>query len=295
MISLLATVLLIKENYGLTGYASNYGDGNPYGNACGYLGTSDKFDNWAYAAIGSGAGFDDGLGCGQCWKVKCTGAYGYNPTCSCDTSKELIIQSLDQCPECTAAKNHAFDLTATAMDYFTGSRAMTGTCGLISVEYEAVECGVSGNLKIRTKSGTSRYWYGVHLDNIGGYGSVKKIEMKSTGSSSYQTTCDKSQGPSFWICNGGYPLSFPLSVRLTSAGGDTITCSNCIGSADADYSWDFGSNFGSVQLLNIYVPQIIYIYIYIYIYIVLSAEIKQPQKFPNFSGFEHIMMTILQI
>jgi len=69
--------------------------------------------------------------------------------------------------------------------------------------------------------------------------------LKSSGSSSWSTTCTKDNGPSFWICSGGFPLTAPLSVQLTNDNGESVACAGCIGSTAGDAQWDFGSNFGS--------------------------------------------------
>ena len=107
-----------------------------------------------------------------------------------------------------------------------------------------VSCEYTGNIKIRSKSGTSVSWYGLHIDDVAGYGAIDAVKIKSFGKSSFDTTCTKQDGPSYWVCSG-YPLSTPLSVQLTNDNGETLTCDGCIETVAGGTEWDFGSNFVS--------------------------------------------------
>ena len=188
-------------------------------------GTADTFGNAYYAAIGSD-NFDDGYGCGKCYTVKCTGAYGSNPDCSCDTSKSITIQAIDMCPECS---NTHFDFNKDVMIYLTGSETMAGICGVISIEYERVDCtGITNNFKVTNKDGTSKWWYGFHLDDVNDDGGIKSVQLLKDGS--WIANCNKANGPSYWLCNGGSTLSAstPLDIKITSDLGKSVTASNCI-------------------------------------------------------------------
>eukprot|EP00486_Rosalina_sp_Unknown_P013209 CAMPEP_0201592888 /NCGR_PEP_ID=MMETSP0190_2-20130828/190651_1 /ASSEMBLY_ACC=CAM_ASM_000263 /TAXON_ID=37353 /ORGANISM="Rosalina sp." /LENGTH=1291 /DNA_ID=CAMNT_0048051849 /DNA_START=105 /DNA_END=3980 /DNA_ORIENTATION=+ len=237
-------LVTLSNAQSLTGKATYYG-GNENGNACGYNDLEYATFPFGYSAACGSDVFNDGYGCGKCYKITCIGPYGNNPGCSCDSSTpSVIVSCMDQCPEC--ATSH-FDLNPKAMERIVGD-GLAGTCGVIETTYERVSCDYTSNIKIRAKTGTSAYWYGLHIDDIAGNGAVSNVEIKSSGSSSYDTTCDKSQGPSFWICNGGFPLSLPLSVRLTNDAGEQITGNNVITNLDGSAEFDFGSNFGGISV-----------------------------------------------
>ena len=244
-LSFLLTVSLVARCRSQTsttyGKATFYG-GNEHGGACGYNDIpSSSFPFGYYAACG-GYTFDSGYGCGTCYKLTCVGPYGYNPGCNCsDSTPSVVISCMDQCPECESTH---FDLNPTAMARIVGG-GLSGTCGVITTAISRVSCDYTGNIKIRSKSGTSAYWYGLHLDDVAGYGAVDFVKLKSSGRSSWDTTCTKDNGPSFWVCSGGYPLTAPLSVQITNEFGDSLRCDGCIGSFAENAEWDFGSNFGA--------------------------------------------------
>jgi len=144
---------------------------------------------------------------------------------------------MDLCPECEY--NH-FDLNPAAMEYIVAD-GLAGTCGVIELEYTRVNCPITKNIHIRPKSGTTRYWFGFHIDDIAGSGSVEKAVING------KTTCWKGTGePSYWQCQGDtYPLEFPLSITLTNDQGTSISCDGCISweGDGPDGGFDFGSNF----------------------------------------------------
>eukprot|EP01084_Bolivina_argentea_P287308 492987_1 len=228
------------EDSAITGKATYYG-GNPSSGACGYASVpTSTFPFGYYAACGSSV-FNNGYGCGECYEVTCIGPYeSTNTGCSCSTSTpSVIISCMDQCPECSDTH---LDLDPTAMSRIVGP-GLSGTCGVIETTIRRVSCDYTNSIKIRSKSGTSEYWYGLHIDNIGGYGSVIAVQLKSNGDSTYDTTCDKTSGPSYWQCNGGFPLSVPMTVQLTNDNGDNIIFTDCITNFNGGAEFDCGANF----------------------------------------------------
>merc|ERR1719219_1098168 len=245
LLSLLSVALCRSQTYlasSTTSGKSTYYGGNTDAGACGYITVpTSTFPYGYYAACGSDM-FNSGYGCGGCYEITCVGPYGSNPNCHCSTSTpSVVISCMDQCPECDTTH---FDLDPTAMARIVGT-GLSGTCGVIETTIRRVSCDYTGNIKIRSKSGTSQYWYGLHLDDVAGYGAVSSVKLKSSGSSSWSTSCTKDNGPSFWICNGGFPLTTPISVQITNDNGDSIFCDGCITSTAADTEFDFGSNFGT--------------------------------------------------
>ena len=232
---------------------STYYGGNTDGGACGYTSVATSSFPFGYYAACGGTAFNSGYGCGACYEITCVGPYGSNPDCHCSTSTpSVVISCMDQCPECEATH---FDLDPTAMARIVGD-GLSGTCGVIETTIRRVSCEYTGNIQIRSKSGTSAYWFGLHIDDVANYGAVSAVKLKSSGSTSWDTTCTKDNGPSFWICSGGFPLSVPLSVQLTNDNGESVSCDGCIGSTAGDTKWDFGTNFGGSVLFSFYAPNI---------------------------------------
>lgn len=106
------------------------------------------------------------------------------------------------CPECAAGH---FDLDPTAMARIVGD-GLSGTCGVIEIEYERVECDYQIPFGVRNKGGTSEWWYGLHLDNVAGNGVAYQVHLLKDGVE--VGYCDKANGPSYYLCVK-YGDSFP--------------------------------------------------------------------------------------
>eukprot|EP00485_Elphidium_margaritaceum_P002069 CAMPEP_0202702358 /NCGR_PEP_ID=MMETSP1385-20130828/15360_1 /ASSEMBLY_ACC=CAM_ASM_000861 /TAXON_ID=933848 /ORGANISM="Elphidium margaritaceum" /LENGTH=457 /DNA_ID=CAMNT_0049359995 /DNA_START=45 /DNA_END=1418 /DNA_ORIENTATION=- len=237
--------LLFAPSRSTTGWGTVYG-GNDNGNACGYSHVpSSSFPFGLYAACG-GSIYNNGYGCGKCYRVTCTGPKDTSRTdCFCDSSTpSATIQCMDWCPECDGTH---FDFNEAAMDLIVTDG--TGyQCGEIAVTYERVDCAYTGNVKIRSKSGTSATWYGLHVDDVAGAGSIASVAIRSNDASSFSVTCDKSGGASFFLCNlNGAAIAAPLDVRLTNDYGQSIECIDCITNLNGDIEFDFGSNFPGID------------------------------------------------
>eukprot|EP01083_Nonionella_stella_P290461 988297_1 len=225
----------------ISGKATYYG-GNENGNACGFKEVAkSSFPYGYYAATGS-LNFDTGYGCGKCFRITCIGPDGNNPQCFCSSdTPSVIVQTLDQCPECST---YHFDLNPTAMERIVAP-GLSGTCGVIEITYERVPCDYNTPIRVRNKAGTSRYWYGLHLDNIAGAGDASSIELrKDNNKVGY---CTKDQGPSFWICtasSGTFPNP-PIDLKLVADDGSSITAAGCITSFAGGASMICNTNFDS--------------------------------------------------
>ena len=94
-----------------------------------------------------------------------------------------------------------------------------------------------------------RYWYGLHVDDVAGYGAISSVKLSQNGSSDYNIICDKSNGPSFWIChlNGHAPLTAPLGVALVDSAGRLLTSQSVITNLGGGQSFDFGKNFDPIS------------------------------------------------
>jgi len=234
-----------------TGKATMYG-GNEGGNACGYIDLPKvSFPKGFSVAIGSD-NFDDGYGCGACYEVTCTGPYGNNPGCFCgdENQKSVIVQATDQCPECS---NDHFDLNTQAFEAIVAP-GLAGTCGKITTEYRRVSCDFKSNIKIRSKSGTSGWWYGLHVDDVAGYGAISSIKLREAGrrqngQDDFDIVCRKSSNASFWLCDrpNNREIFASLDVELTDSGGRTLSSNNVITNLDSGVEFDFGKNYGPIS------------------------------------------------
>lgn len=230
----------MKYSTASTGYATFYG-GNTNGNACGMDGTAPAYGNERFVAIGS-ANFDDGYGCGKCFTLTCTGPYGNNPGCSCGDTPTIKVQAIDQCPECST--DH-FDLNADAFAAIVGP-GLAGTCGKISVTWDQIPCDeITQNFNVVNKGGTSEWWYGLHLNDVNGAGGIKEVTLYFPDGTQ-AGTCDKSQGPSFWICSAsqGSFNKLPMSIKITSATGESVTAEGCITSLAGGAEMTCNTNLG---------------------------------------------------
>jgi expansin (peptidoglycan-binding protein) len=234
-----------------SGLATFYG-GNPSGGACGYNDLPRvSFPKGFSVAIGGDA-FNNGYGCGACFEVSCIGTYTNNPSCLCNGGEDsVIVQATDQCPECSSTH---FDLNTNAFVNLVGSVDMAGTCGIIETKFRRVSCNFQSNIKIRSKSGTSGHWYVLHIDDVAGYGAIKQIKLREAdrrqaGQDEFDIVCDKTNGPSFWICNrpNDRQILASLDVELTDSGGRILRRNNVITNLNGNREFDFGTNFESID------------------------------------------------
>eukprot|EP00751_Fragilariopsis_kerguelensis_P033136 CAMPEP_0170972222 /NCGR_PEP_ID=MMETSP0735-20130129/45900_1 /TAXON_ID=186038 /ORGANISM="Fragilariopsis kerguelensis, Strain L26-C5" /LENGTH=887 /DNA_ID=CAMNT_0011392751 /DNA_START=66 /DNA_END=2729 /DNA_ORIENTATION=+ len=237
-----------------SGKATFYG-GNESGGACGYNDLPQvTFPLGFSVAIGADE-FDNGYGCGACYEVTCTGPYSNNPNCFCGDSEnnKVIVQATDQCPECESTH---FDLNSNAFTSIIAgqSSSMAGTCGVLETQFRRVSCNFQSNIMIRSKSGTSGYWYGLHIDDVAGYGAIKQVKLREAGrrnkgQNQFDIVCDKSEGASFWICDrpNNREIFASLDVELKDSAGRTLRSNNVITNLLGGETFDFGKNFGPID------------------------------------------------
>lgn len=233
-------------------------DGNPSGGACGYNDLPQVTFPMGFSVAIGGEEFDNGYGCGACYEVTCVGGYGDNPDCLCGDSGQntVIVQATDLCPGCSTTH---FDLNTNAFTEIVKdqSSSMADTCGVLETQFRRVSCEFNDNIKIRSKSGTSGWWYGLHIDDVAGYGAIQSIKLREAalrevGQDSFDIVCDKSMGASYWFCNrpDGRVLEAPLDVHLTDSAGRTLQKNNVITNLDGDQEFDFKTNFGPIDGSN---------------------------------------------
>mmetsp|Transcript_11300 Transcript_11300/g.12425 ORF Transcript_11300/g.12425 Transcript_11300/m.12425 type:complete len:244 (-) Transcript_11300:47-778(-) len=234
--------LVITTTYAASGQATFYG-GNPFGNSCGANGPYTGHPiNGHYAAAGSTI-FDDGYGCGRCYRITCAGPSKISPLCVCAGGSPQIVQIIDQCAECSSIH---FDLNRDTAVAVVGSLQAAAACGVVGITFERVQCDIPGGFIIRNKAGTSKWWYGFHMENVSGWGNVNSVHLFK--GSKIVTICDKSQGPSNFYC----PLitalpNPPLTVKLFGDFGTTTKATDCISNYNGGATFICSPNLQSKQ------------------------------------------------
>jgi len=187
-------------------------DGNGYRTACGYYGTesgqTDTVENIAsaspaaatyFVAVPGQNGFDSKSHCGEC--VQITGQNGTT----------LIATVIDECPygsdggnpACAANPGGHLDVSKTAFDrlgYPVGNPSGTN--------WKYVPCPVSGNVKVRFKSGNNNEFF---VENV-----ITPIASVSVNG---QSASRQSYGA--WHVGGA--ISTPATLNLTDMANRSIT------------------------------------------------------------------------
>jgi len=227
------------------GKATFYG-GNEGGNACGYKDLPKVSFPFGFASAAGGDVFNDGYGCGACYEITCQGPFDEeNTSCVCDGSTPtVVVQVTDECPECQTTH---FDLNPNSMELIVGD-GLSGTCGIINTQVRRVNCDFQSNIKIRSKEGTSQWWYGLHVDDVAGYGDISSVKLRDAKMSNFDITCTKNGGPTFWVCDveSFKPLAAPMDVELIDSAGRKLVGSNVITNLAGSQEFDFGSNFEDI-------------------------------------------------
>merc|ERR1719295_2441719 len=94
-------------------------------------------------------------------------------------------------------------------------------------------CDYEIPFSVRNKGGVSKWWYGLHVDDVAGNGGVSQIKLGKDGVE--VGSCNKDNGPSYWGCtaNSGTFPDMPMDITLIDETGASVTASNCITSYDA--------------------------------------------------------------
>jgi len=232
-----------------TGKATWY-EGAIDNGACGYKDLPQATFPMEFGTAIGGTEFNDGYGCGACYEVTCVGNLG-NQDCSCGNSdtNTVIVWANDKCPGCSTTH---FDLHHKSFIEIVAGQTedMASTCGVLEITYRRVSCDFQGNIKIRSKDGTTGWWYGLHIDDVAGYGAISSIKLREEslrlqGLTSFDIVCDKSNGPSYWACQrpNGRVLTAPMDVQLTDSNGRVLEANGVIKNLDGDKKWDIGTNY----------------------------------------------------
>jgi expansin (peptidoglycan-binding protein) len=203
-------------------------DGSGFRTACGYYGTennqTDTIENIAsmspasatyFAAIPGQGGFDSKSHCGEC--VQITGQNG----------TMITATIIDECPygndggnsACAANAGGHLDLSKSAFDrlgYPTGNPSGTN--------WKYVPCPVSGNVKVRFKSGNNNEFF---------------VENVITPIASVSVNGQAASRQSYGAWHVGSAISTPATLNLTDMAGRSLTVMLNSGTSNQDTGRQF--------------------------------------------------------
>ncbi|KAI9919356.1 hypothetical protein PsorP6_017742 [Peronosclerospora sorghi] len=139
--------------------------------------------------------------CGRCVRVTCVDA-----RCA-DKTKSVTVHIVDRCPSCGPG---GLDLSPTVFKQLTGSSPSE-----YKIQWQYVDCPVTGNIKYCTKGGSSNSWLAVQPTNFAtGIASVQIAHQDVTMVDSCY----------YFLLNGGANVDISaVDIQLTSLAGETIT------------------------------------------------------------------------
>ena len=208
-----APAVALAADASTTGEATYYTlDSGSIGN-CSFEAPADNL----YVALPASE-YADGTPCGSYLQVK-------------GPSGSVRVKVVDQCPECAAGH---IDLSKTA---FADIGAISQ--GVIPVTYSTiVDPALPGPLTAQVKSGSSKYWLAILIDNTGN--PLSKVLVSSAGGSRQALT---RTDYNYWIAASGLG-SGPFSITVTDDAGNTSQFGGIAlkpGDTQATSTWMYGS------------------------------------------------------
>ncbi len=180
------------------------GDGTAYtlgsvdaGN-CNFLYSGYTNASTNYAALNS-VQWNNLANCGRCATVQCIDS-------RCSSSESILVQILDQCPEC---KYGDLDLSPSVFKTLTGSDPSR-----YKIQWDFVECPISGSIKYCFNRGSNNYWVAIQPTNFA-YGIY---DMKINGISSRIM-----QNAYYYLSTDKWINTSSIDIELTNINGDKIS------------------------------------------------------------------------
>ncbi|EJK75186.1 hypothetical protein THAOC_03102 [Thalassiosira oceanica] len=230
------------------GIATYYGGGD----TCGFVSSPTTSFPFRHQAATGGSTFNNGYGCGACFEVTCQGSLeSPGSICSCDSSKKVVVQVNDRCPECDAIH---FDMNIASFNEITS----TDLCGVIRTTYRRVNCDFQGDIKIRSAWFSGFEVYGLQVYDVAGYGALDSVKLRQasdreSGQMEFDIHCNKSgAATSYWRCDfqEGKPIQLPLDVLFTDSAQRKLEVNNVIttlASGLGGLTFNTGKNFPPIM------------------------------------------------
>ncbi|BBN09729.1 expansin [Marchantia polymorpha subsp. ruderalis] len=216
----------------LPAHATFYGGSDASGTnngACGYSNVLSTPFGTMTAALSSPL-FNEGLSCGSCYKVRCSGS----STGGC-IDNEIMVTATNLCPHGSEGgwcdgKPH-FDMSQPAF-----SQIAKPVAGVVEVEYTKVPCPRKGGMQFTVMGHT--YFLQVLIFNVGGSGDVTAVKVR--GGNGEWIAMTRSWGQ-LWQ-TGKVLDGQALSFQVTTSNGKT-----CVSNYVAGSHWKYGQTFEGSQ------------------------------------------------
>ncbi|KAJ4775100.1 expansin A7 [Rhynchospora pubera] len=223
-----------------TFYGDSSGVSDDMGGACGYTNMYGIGFGTRTAALSTPL-FNNGLGCGGCYEIRC-----YQSQYCIPGAPSVVVTGTNLCPPnwaedsnnggwCNPPNVH-FDM---AMPSWLTFGRYEG--GIVPVMYRRVPCQRTGGVKFMFSGNT--YWLLITLLNVAGPGDVSAVSVK--GDNTNWIPMSQNWGVMWQAFSnlGGQGLSFQISA---SSSADTIICNNV-----ADANWGIGMTYQAQNNFNI--------------------------------------------
>jgi expansin (peptidoglycan-binding protein) len=162
--------------------------------------------------------------CGRCARV--TGPLG-----------TVTVEITDLCPAGPNPEWCAGDAAHLDLSEAAFAAVADPVRGVTYVDWEIVECPVSGDVTLMNKDGINPWWYAVFAFDLGQ--GVTSLEIKDDSPGAIWRPAVR-QSYNAFVLQSSTALDPPLSVRLTGVAGGVITGTDAVGSLDPLALWDLG-------------------------------------------------------
>ncbi|KAF7178180.1 hypothetical protein CNMCM7691_006852 [Aspergillus felis] len=200
----------------VSGQATSY-NGDDVDGTCMFSTADYSLPAGIYGAALSVDTWDSAAWCGACLSV--VGPRG----------NSIKIMIVNQCPGTCGLNN--IDLLPNGFQQLADLKV-----GRIDVKWDIVKCDISSPLFLKTKTGSSKYWFSIQVVNSNV--PVKSLEVSTDGGQMWQSTIRKDYN--FFENPSGFGTDF-VDVRITSVTGETIVVNNV--SSASETRTDATSNF----------------------------------------------------